>query len=144
MIRVDCGKGGKDRYVPLSPLLRERFRCGSTGCGPGDPVFASRHGGGAKPISDATGRAYYNRAVELCGVDRKGGIHCLRHSYAVHQLERGVDINTLRSLLGYKSLQTTMIYLRVAKRVLSRWVLHWRVSMFVPSRKGASREVGCS
>jgi len=116
MIRVDCGKGGKDRYVPLSPLLRERYRCGSTGCGPGDPVFASRHGGGAKPISTATGRAYYNRAVERCGVDRKGGIHCLRHSYAVHQLERGVDINTLRALLGHKSLQTTMIYLRVAKR----------------------------
>jgi len=116
MIRVDCGKGGKDRYVPLSSMLSERFRSGSIGRGPGDSVFASSRGDGTNPISTATGLAYYNRAIERCGVDRKGGIHCLRHSYAVHQLERGVDINTLRVLLGHKSLQTTMIYLRVAKR----------------------------
>jgi site-specific recombinase XerD len=116
MIRIDCGKGGKDRYVPLAPLLRERFLAGTIGRKPGDAVFASSRGDGAKPIGPATGRRYYNLAVERCGVDRKGGPHCLRHSYAVHQLERGVDINTLRVLLGHKSLQTTMIYLRVAKR----------------------------
>jgi len=115
MLRIDRGKGGKDRYVPLSRLLRERFHAGSVRRKPGDAVFASHHSGGAKPISPATGRRYYNLAVERCGVDRKGGPHCLRHSYAVHQLERGVDINTLRVLLGHKSLQTTMIYLRVTK-----------------------------
>lgn len=116
MIRVDCGKGGKDRYVPLSPLLGGRFHSASAGRSPGDAVFASPHGGGARPISAATGRAWYNRAVKACGVDRKGGIHCLRHSYAVHQVERGVDVNTLRVLLGHKSLKTTMAYLRVARR----------------------------
>ena len=116
MVRIDRGKGGKDRYVPLSPLLRERFLAGTIGRAPGDAVFASSRGNGSKPIGPATGRRYYNLAVERCGVSRKGGPHCLRHSYAVHQLERGVDINTLRVLLGHKSLQTTMIYLRVAKR----------------------------
>jgi len=116
MIRVDCGKGGKDRYVPLSPLLGDRFHSASAGRSPGDAVFSSGRGDGTRPISTATGLAYYNRAVKACGVDRKGGIHCLRHSYAVHQVERGVDVNTLRVLLGHKSLKTTMVYLRVARR----------------------------
>lgn len=114
MIRVDRGKGGKDRYVPLSALLSDRFRALSRGAS--DPVFPSSRGDGSGAICDATGRQYYNRAVERCGVDRKGGIHCLRHSYAVHQLERGVDVNTLRALLGHKSLRTTMAYLHVARR----------------------------
>jgi len=85
MIRVDCGKGGKDRYVPLSPLLRDRFHSGLIGRAAGDAVFASRNGDGARPICSGTGQRYYDQAVKRCEVDRKGGIHCLRHSYAVHQ-----------------------------------------------------------
>lgn len=115
MLRVNCGKGGKDRYVPLSPTLAGRLRGFRKQADAQGLVFASRRLKG-RAISTGTGQRIYNQAVEQCGVARKGGIHCLRHSYATHQLERGVDINTLRVLMGHKNVQTTMIYLRVARR----------------------------
>lgn len=118
MIRVDNGKGGKDRYLPLSPQLAKRlkpYRQRLTGAD-SLPIFQSRQGGGKRPISPENGRSLYDLAVEKSGVQRKGGPHCMRHSYATHQIERGVDINTLRQLMGHKSIQTTMIYLHVAKR----------------------------
>jgi len=118
MLRVEDGKGGKDRYLPLSPVLASRLkpyrqRLAGPDCG---PVFPSPRGDRSKPINQATARGLYNRAVKASGVERKGGPHCLRHSYATHQIERGVDINALRVLLGHKSLKTTMIYLHVANR----------------------------
>lgn len=115
MLLVDRGKGGKDRYLPLSPVFAERLgpyrKIGDAM--PGGPVFASRHGPAGRPITANTARRYYNLALERSGVARQGGVHCLRHSYATHQLERGVDINTLSKLLGHESVQTTMIYLHV-------------------------------
>ncbi|MCH6258909.1 site-specific integrase [Puniceicoccaceae bacterium K14] len=116
MLRVNDGKGGKDRYLPLSPLLVGRFKPYSKTLSDSLPVFPSRKGAGRQPISPENGRALYDEAIKNSGVERKGGPHCLRHSYATHQLERGVDINTLRELMGHKSIKTTMIYLHVAKR----------------------------
>lgn len=118
MVRIESGKGGKDRYLPLSPVLASRLEPRRRRlAGPDSwPVFPSSHGDGSKPICDATARRLYNLAVKSSGVERKGGPHCLRHSYATHQLERGVDINALRVLLGHRSIKTTMIYLHVAKR----------------------------
>lgn len=116
MLRVDSGKGGKDRCLPLSPVLAGEMLPWRGGAAPDAPVFPSGHGDRSSPICGATGRRHYNLAVRRAGLARLGGIHCLRHSYATHQLERGVDVNTLRELMGHSSLKTTMIYLRVAKR----------------------------
>lgn len=118
MLRIDAGKGGKDRYLPLSPILARRLEPYRRRlAGPdSSPVFPSPRGDRSKPISDATARGLYNQAIKLSGIQRKGGAHCLRHSYATHQIERGVDINALRVLLGHRSIKTTMIYLHVAKR----------------------------
>jgi len=115
MLRVDNGKGGKDRYLPLSPVLARELLPRRGPAAPSDPVFPSSHRDRSRPISDATGRRHYNLAVEAAGIGRLGGIHCLRHSYATHQIERGVDINTLSKLMGHSSVKTTMLYLHVAK-----------------------------
>jgi len=117
MLRVDGGKGGKDRYLPLSPKWAERLRprWETGGRRPEWAIFASRGGPSGKAVTANTARRYYDQALERSGVARKGSVHSLRHSYATHQLERGVDINTLRVLMGHESIRTTMVYLHVAK-----------------------------
>lgn len=119
-LRIEHGKGGNDRILPLSPILGEALKkyCLATGAVEQSAIFLSRKGG---PIQPGCARNYYNNALKRSGVVRRGGIHCLRHSYATHQLERGVDINNLRVLLGHKSIQTTMIYLQVSQSRSQAW-----------------------
>lgn len=111
-IRVVQGKGNKDRYTILSDRLLELLRDYWKAYQPGEWLFPTR-GDLTKPMSDCTGQRIYNRAVERSGIQRRGGIHTLRHTFATHLLEAGVNLPTLQRLLGHGNLGTTAGYLHI-------------------------------
>ena len=118
VIRVEQGKGRKDRYVMLSPnllgLLREWWRAARKKgwMHPGQPwLFPSYRG-------QHTSRRQLHRIVRLAagraGITKRVGVHTLRHSFATHLLEQKTDIRVIQVLLGHKKLDTTALYTRVA------------------------------
>jgi integrase/recombinase XerD len=121
-LRVN-GKGSKERVLPLSPHLLAAL---------GQYWLKERRGRPGhdapwlfigekldKPMDRHTGQNIYYRAVEKSGVPRKGGIHILRHSFATHLIESGVEITLVQRLLGHASLLTTARYLHVTAQRLS-------------------------
>ena len=112
VIRVDQGKGQKDRYVMLSPKLlihlREWWRMER----PSDWLFPGDIQG--RHISKDAVENICQQTRQLCHIPKPITPHCLRHAFAVHLLEQGVDVRTIQLLLGHRSLATTARYLRVA------------------------------
>jgi integrase/recombinase XerD len=112
VIRVDQGKGQKDRYVMLSPkllvTLREWWRLARPldWLFPGD--IPEQH------ISKDAVEQACQKAHRLCHIAKPFTPHCLRHAFAVHLLEQGTDVRTIQLLLGHRSLATTARYLRIA------------------------------
>jgi integrase/recombinase XerD len=115
-IRVRQGKGGRDRYTLLPPTLLERLRLYWRAYRPKDWLFPNRSGTAALDISSAQ-RRYY-RATDAAGIGKSGGIHALRHGFATHLLEAGVDLLTIQKLLGHRHLSTTSRYLHL---VSTQW-----------------------
>jgi integrase/recombinase XerD len=111
-LRVEQGKGQRDRYVMLSPQLLELLRAWWRASRPQDWLFP-----GQNPINPMTPRQL-NRAVhaakDLAGISKRVSPHTLRHSFATHLLEHGVDIRVIQVLLGQAKLETTALYTRVA------------------------------
>jgi site-specific recombinase XerD len=117
-IRVVQGKGMKDRYTLLSPRLLEELRGYWKWCRPKEWLFPSS-ADPAKPMVDATAQRIFNKAVARARLPEKGGIHSLRHSFATHLLEAGVEITAVQRLLGHSSLATTANYLHVRQERLA-------------------------
>jgi integrase/recombinase XerD len=117
MIRVEQGKGRKDRYTILSPWLRQELQGYYRQERPGIWLFPSRRRGD-KPMIAGTAQKIFYTALERAGLPNRGGIHCLRHSFATHLLESGVDLLTLRMLLGHSHFSTTAGYLHVSRQRL--------------------------
>jgi integrase/recombinase XerD len=111
-LRVEQGKGQRDRYVMLSPQLLELLRDWWRAARP--PVWLFP---GQNPINPMTPRQL-NRAVtaakDLAGISKRVSPHTLRHSFATHLLEQNVDIRVIQVLLGHAKLETTALYTRVA------------------------------
>jgi integrase/recombinase XerD len=111
-LRVEQGKGQRDRYVMLSPQLLDLLRCWWRTSRPQVWLFP-----GQNPINPMTPRQL-NRAVhaakDLAGIAKRVSPHTLRHSFATHLLEQGVDIRVIQVLLGHAKLETTALYTRVA------------------------------
>jgi integrase/recombinase XerD len=111
-LRVEQGKGQRDRYVMLSPQLLQLLREWWKAARP--PVWLFP---GQNPINPVTERQI-NRAVtaakDLAGISKRVSPHTLRHSFATHLLEQGVDIRVIQVLLGHAKLETTALYTRVA------------------------------
>ena len=111
-LRVEQGKGQRDRYVMLSPQLLELLRDWWRAARPQVWLFP-----GQNPINPMTPRQL-NRAVHaaktLAGISKRVSPHTLRHSFATHLLEQGVDIRVIQVLLGHAKLETTALYTRVA------------------------------
>jgi site-specific recombinase XerD len=118
VVNVRHGKGGKDRQVPLSARLLTELRawwcvhrrrpwlfCGATK---------------NEPVSDSYVQRLCQKIVARSKVRKKATMHTLRHSYATHLLEAGVDVVTLQKLLGHNSLSTTARYLHLSTRQLQR------------------------
>jgi integrase/recombinase XerD len=121
-LRVN-GKGSKERVLPLSGRLLavlDQYWLQERRGRPGHDapwLFIGEKPG--KPLDRHTGQNIYYRAVEKSGVPRKGGIHILRHSFATHLIESGVEITLVQRLLGHSSLMTTARYLHVTAQRLS-------------------------
>jgi site-specific recombinase XerD len=117
------GKGSKERVLPLSPhllaVLDEYWRKERQGRPGHDAPWLFIGGEAGEPMGKRRGQYIYNRAVARSGVPRKGGIHVLRHSFATHLIESGVEITLVQRLLGHSSLMTTARYLHVTAQRLS-------------------------
>lgn len=115
-IHVRQGKGAKDRYTLLSPRLLDQLRSYWRTCRPRPWLFLGRDGRGPLPVG--TAQKIYYAAKRRAGIERGHGIHTLRHSFATHLMEAGVDLPTLQRLLGHTSLATTAKYLHVTNKHL--------------------------
>ncbi len=113
MIRVEQGKGAKDRYTILSPRLLDELRAFWTIDRPRVWLFPARDG--QHPMDTSGVGKAYTEAKQRAGIHKRGGVHALRHAFATHLLEMGVDLHTIQRLLGHKSIQTTMCYVHVAQ-----------------------------
>jgi site-specific recombinase XerD len=118
MIRVEQGKGSKDRYVMLSPYLLDLLREYWRKYRPRDWLFVSRIGRGANRLSTRQINRYCHVAAERAGIAKRVSPHTLRHSFATHLLENRTDIRVIQVLLGHKKLDTTALYTRVALKAI--------------------------
>ncbi len=112
VIRVEAGKGRKDRYVMLSPKLLDILRAYWRKARPPHWLFPGDLPG--QPISTAAVEDACRQARDRAGISKPVTPHSLRHAFAVHLLEAGADLRTIQLLLGHRSLSTTARYLRIA------------------------------
>jgi site-specific recombinase XerD len=121
-LRIEQGKGAKDRYVMLSPVLLERLRTWwRVARAQGKMLDGGWLFPGLNPIEPLSARQL-NRAVHAAaiaaGIGKRVSMHTLRHSFATHLLEQRVDIRVIQVLLGHKKLETTALYAQVATEIL--------------------------
>ena len=116
-LKVRQGKGGQDRYTLLSPRLLEALRRYWCDRRPRPWLFPNP--AGTAPIDPTTAQRTYAAARDDAGIAREGGIHTLRHAFATHLLEAGVDLPTIQRLLGHGHISTTMRYLHLARTRLT-------------------------
>ena len=119
LIKVEEGKGGKDRYTLLSKKLLKELRHYYKIFQPKTYLFPSDYKGRSF-LTYETVRSTYEDARKKAGVNKGPGPHTLRHSFATHLLEAGYDLRKIQILMGHKSLTTTMIYLHVSRETLSK------------------------
>ncbi len=112
-IKIKNGKGGKDRYTVLSTTILPELRTYFKMCRPKTYLFNGRTKG--QPMSFGGLRHALQSAVKKSGLQRKVNMHILRHCFASHALEDGVNIKTLQVLLGHSTITTTLIYLHVSE-----------------------------
>jgi len=118
-LRVEQGKGRKDRYTLLSSRLLQELRSYWKICRPAVWLFPAVRNP-QQPILDGTAAKIFWNAVQRAGLPNKGGIHSLRHSFATHLLEAGVEITVVQRLLGHSSISTTVTYLHVRSERLAQ------------------------
>jgi site-specific recombinase XerD len=121
LILVEKGKGGKQRYTILASMLLEELRQYYKTYQPQPYLFPSsfKHRKN-QPLTYPSIRNIYEKARKKAGVKKGVGIHTLRHSFATHLLEAGYDIRRIQVLMGHRRLSTTMIYLHVSRKTLSK------------------------
>jgi integrase/recombinase XerD len=118
VLHIRQGKGGKDRLLPLSRLLLQRLRDYWRKHRPSDWLFPGQKAG--QPISIGQVQRLCRLTLQAAGVTKQASMHTLRHSYATHLLEAGVDLPTLQKLLGHKQLSTTLLYVHLGQENLLR------------------------
>jgi integrase/recombinase XerD len=115
IVHIREGKGGVDRIVPVSVKVWEKVDEYIEGFSPGNYLFEGQSGG--KYSSESVYRVF-KTALHNAGIKKDVGVHSLRHSYATHLHENGLDIRYIQELLGHKSTRTTEIYTHVSRRNL--------------------------
>jgi integrase/recombinase XerD len=118
VVRVEQGKGRKDRYTLLSPQLLQELRHYWKEYRPGTWLFPNRKRSG--PMIKSTAQKIFYDAKRRAGLQRGHGIHTLRHCFATHLLEAGVDLRTIQLLMGHARLHTTALYLHLTRKHLDR------------------------
>ena len=109
-LHIRCGKGGKDRYVILSPVVYQALRDYWRACRFSDYIFPNPKDPG-KPLTTSSAMQLFKSAKSLAGVTKAGGIHSIRHAFATHLLESGADLFAIKEWLGHSSIQSTVRYL---------------------------------
>jgi site-specific recombinase XerD len=117
MIRVQQGKGAKDRYTILSERLLKELRIYWKMYRPHLWLFNGRDP--EQPLPSGTAQKIYYKAKERAGIKKGKCIHTLRHCFATHLLEAGVDLRTIQMLMGHSNIMTTTVYLQVTSKHLS-------------------------
>ena len=113
MIRVDQGKGRKDRFTILPQNLLDELKAYWKACCPQSWLFFGRTKD--KHMSIGTAQRIYYNAKTKAGINKGNGIHTLRHCFATHLLDQGVDIFTIQQMMGHTALVTTSKYLHTTK-----------------------------
>jgi site-specific recombinase XerD len=116
MIHIKSAKGQKDRMVPLSSKLLKMLRAYYKIYAPKDYLFEGQSGMAYSPSSF---NQMLKKASKKAKIRKQFSSHALRHSYATHLLENGMDVRVIQKLLGHNSIKTTMIYTQVAKSTLA-------------------------
>jgi integrase/recombinase XerD len=116
LIRINQGKGNKDRYSLLSERLLAELRAYWQIERPRPWMFPGSKD--HRPMSGGTAQKIYNQARRRVGIEHGSGIHTLRHSFATHLFDAGVDPRTIQLWLGHRSIKTTVHYLHVSRRQL--------------------------
>jgi len=118
-IRILQGKGKKDRYVPLSRYIAAKLPKYLQICNPENFLFNSTKRG--NQFSHRGIQRVVRQAKQKAGILKNVSTHTFRHTYATHLLESGVDLLTIKNILGHCSIQTTLVYLHVAERVTQKF-----------------------
>lgn len=124
VIRVEQGKGRKDRYVMLSPHLLELLRAWWKAARPQGWLFPGRDR--VQPITTRQLNRACHAAAHMAEIGKPVSMHTLRHSFATHLLEQNIDIRVIQVLLGHAKLDTTALYARVRE-------VHLRSLSILPS-----------
>jgi len=117
-LRINNGKGGKDRLVPLSEQMLAMLRSYWHLCRPKDWLFPSKKKEG--PVSDSCVQRAFKSALRESGIPKDGSVHSLRHSYATCLLEDGVDLRVIQLMLGHKSPTTTAVYTHLTSKTVNK------------------------
>ena len=112
-VLVRQGKGRKDRYAPLSKLIAQKLPLYIETVKPQLYLFEGNTPG--QPMGERSIQYIINEALPKTGINKQVSMHTLRHSFATHLLEDGIDIHSIQHLLGHADLVTTMVYLHVAQ-----------------------------
>jgi integrase/recombinase XerD len=118
IIRVEQGKGRKDRYVMLSPHLLELLRAWYKAARPQGWLFPGRDR--VQPMTTRQLNRACHAAADIAEIGKPVSMHTLRHSFATHLLEQNIDIRVIQVLLGHAKLDTTALYARVATKTIQQ------------------------
>lgn len=118
VLRVEQGKGSKDRYVTLPQTLLGTLRSYWLESKPQHWLFPGQEPG--QPLSDKTVQQTLRKALRAAGVTKRVSVHSLRHSFASHLLEAGTNVRAIQVQLGHRSLSTTQLYTHLAANYLQQ------------------------
>lgn len=116
-LRVEQGKGRKDRVVPLSRRLLQQIESYWKKHPSNQWLFPNRHG--TRGVDVTVAQKVFTMAKLRTGISKRGGIHSLRHAFATHLIESGADVPTVQRLLGHRSVSTTMRYFHLSQARLA-------------------------
>ena len=112
-VHIRMGKGKKDRYVVLSNLLAQKFQQYLTEVKPKVYLFEGQTP--CEPMGERSIQYVIKEALQKTDIKKEVSMHTLRHSFATHLLEDGIDIHSIQRLLGHSDIRTTIVYLHVAR-----------------------------
>ena len=112
-IHIRQGKGKKDRYLVLANLLAQKFQQYLTEVKPMVYLFEGQTP--SEPMGERSIQYVINEALQKTTIKKQASMHTLRHSFATHLMEDGIDIHSIQRLLGHSDIRTTIVYLHVAQ-----------------------------
>ena len=114
---IERSKGKKDRYANLPETILEQLRAYYQEYKPKEYLFEGQYGG---QYSIRSAQMVFKNALEKSGINKKVGIHSLRHSFATHLLDKGTDVRLIQELLGHKDIKTTLLYTHVSDKSIKK------------------------